>query len=939
MLKKNLVIGFVGRHLKTLPKFVFLFLLSLNLLSCRSDLGGQGNYKQKVDDIKKSETDDRSYRFLELSNGLKVVLVSDLGADKSAASMTVYRGSYQDPVGREGLAHFLEHMLFIGTEKYPEPDGYLQFVRANGGSSNAYTASDHTNYFFDIGSHAFREGFDRFAQFFIAPLFSRDYVEREKNAVNAEYQMQFKDDGWRSNSVTKVALNPDHPQTRFNIGNLKTLSGDVHRDLLVFFEENYSSNQMGLAILTNQTLDEMESWIVEIVSEIRNRNLSSVEIDEPLFKSGTLPATLRHDNIKNIRRISYGFPLPSAKEKHRTKPLDYISNLIGHEGEGSLHEILVKKGWIESLFAGSVDYDETTSLLIVSVDLTKDGYSRIPSINRHLFDYLQMINLKEAERWRYEEQSTMAEISFRFAEKMPAISSVQMLAPRLNDHPPELILSSPYLMKEFDKEMIDKYLAALTPENVLVSISSPEFQGKEKEKNFSVSFELDRNPIELDPIDPEFEELPKKNPFIPSALNLLESDQGPPELFLEKDGIKVYLDTDVDFRIPKVVAQMKIKTDQGFLSAYDQANANLYAMIVKDALNSMSYPAYLAGLTYEIETVAQGFKVLLQGYSEKQFVLIERVLAKLASTKVDLKRFDALKEELLNELANKKFDKPYQQAGRRLKEELISSVWPVEAVFDALVDIELDDLLNWRSDKLANVSLEALFVGNIDSVQVSQIIEHYETVFNSTKKSKDEPEISELSGAREIKLVLDHDDAALFLYVQAEDDDLTNRAKTYLLHHLISPGFFSSLRTDQQLGYVVAAVNSTIKQRGGLGFIIQSPVAGPSYLRSRITDYLKEENARLAALDDKEFTENKAGLISKLMQQDKNLGQRAARYWSDLEMDLETFDGREQLGSAISDLTKEDVLNFFDVIREKTESEYLLISSDGKFGTGKPENF
>ena len=939
MLKKNLFIGFVGRHLRTLPKFVFLFLLSLNLLSCRSDLGGQGNYKQKIDDIRKSETDDRSYRFLELSNGLKVVLVSDLGADKSAASMTVYRGSYQDPVGREGLAHFLEHMLFIGTEKYPEPDGYLQFVRANGGRSNAYTASDHTNYFFDIGSHAFREGFDRFAQFFIAPLFSKDYVEREKNAVNAEYQMQFKDDGWRSNSVTKVALNPDHPQTRFNIGNLKTLSGDVHRDLLVFFEENYSSNQMGLAILTNQTLDEMESWIVEIVSEIRNRNLSSVEIVEPLFKSGTLPATLRHDSIKNIRRISYGFPLPSAKEKHRTKPLDYISNLIGHEGEGSLHEILVKKGWIESLFAGSVDYDETTSLLIVSIDLTKEGYSRIPSINRHLFDYLQMINLKEAERWRYEEQSTMAEIGFRFAEKMPAISSVQMLAPRLNDHPPELILSSPYLMEEFDKEMIDNYLAALTPENVLSSISSPEFQGKEKEKNFSVSFELDRNPIELDSIDPEFEELPKKNPFIPSALELLEADQRLPELFLEKDGIKVYLDTDVDFQIPKVVAQMKIKTDQGFLSAYDQANANLYAMIVKDALNSMSYPAYLAGLTYEIETVAQGFKVLLQGYSEKQFVLIERVLAKLASTKVDLKRFDALKEELLNELANKKFDKPYQQAGRRLKEELISSVWPVDAVFDALVDIELDDLLNWRSDKLANVSLEALFVGNIDSVQVSQIIEHYETVFNSTKKSKKELEISELSSAREIKLVLDHDDAALFLYVQAEGDDLTDRAKTYLLHHLISPGFFSSLRTDQQLGYVVAAVNSTIKRRGGLGFIIQSPVAGPSYLRSRITDYLKEENARLAALDDNEFTENKAGLISKLMQRDKNLGQRAARYWSDLEMDLETFDGREQLGSAISDLTKEDVLNFFDVIREKTESEYLLISSDGKFGTGKPENF
>ena len=935
MLKQTFFIVFAEPYLKTFSRIAVSCLIGFSLISCDSDLSSWSKYKQKVVDIQKSETDDRSYRFLELTNGLKVVLISDLEADKSAASMTVYRGSYQDPPDREGLAHFLEHMLFIGTEKYPEPDGYLQFVRANGGSSNAYTASDHTNYFFDIGSHAFKEGFDRFAQFFIAPLFSKEYVEREKNAVNAEYQMQFKDDGWRSNAITKVALNPDHPQTKFNIGNLETLAGDVHHDLLVFFEENYSANQMGLVVLTNESLDEMESWVVEIVSEIENRNLNDTEIDQPLFKSGTLPATLRHDNIKNIRRISYGFPLPSAREHYATKPLAYISNLIGHEGEGSLHEVLVKKGWIESLFAGSMDSDEKNSLLIISIDLTKEGYSRIPSINRYVFDYLDMIKLKQAERWRYDEQSTMAEISFRFAEKMPAISSVQILSPRLNDYPPELILSSPYLMKEFDKKVIDDYLAALEPENVLISISSPGFKGKEIEKNFSVSFDLDRNPIALDPIDSKFEELPKKNPFIPSVLNLLESDQGPPELFLEKDGIKVYLDTDIDFETPKVVSQMKIEINEGFLSANDQAYATLYAMIVKDALNSMSYPAYLAGLTYDIETVSQGFKVLLQGYSEKQLVLLEEVLNKLVSTKIDRKRFVTLKDELLKELANKAFDKPYQQAGRRLKEELISTVWPVEALLDALVDITPDDLSNWRLEKLANVSLEALFVGNINGAQVSQIIEHYEAVFKSGKRRKKEPDIREIKNPQEIKLALEHDDAALFLYVQAGSNNLTDRAKTYLLHHLISPGFFSSLRTDQQLGYVVAAVNSTIKRKGGLGFIIQSPVAGPSLLRSRIIDYLKTESARLAALGEDEFTENKKGLISKLMQRDKNLQQRAARYWSDLEMDIESFDGKERLGAAISDLTKKDILSFFDEILQKTESQYVLISSDGKFGTKK----
>ena len=91
----------------------------------------------------------------------------------------MYRGSFDDPKARPGLAHFLEHMLFIGTEKYPEPDGYFSFVESNGGSSNAYTAPEVTNYFFDVKPDAFREGLDRFAHFFIDPLLAPD-VEREE---------------------------------------------------------------------------------------------------------------------------------------------------------------------------------------------------------------------------------------------------------------------------------------------------------------------------------------------------------------------------------------------------------------------------------------------------------------------------------------------------------------------------------------------------------------------------------------------------------------------------------------------------------------------------------------------------------------------------------------------------------------------------------------
>src|SRR6056300_925569 len=124
-----------------------------------------------------SPNDNREYRYLQLENQLPVLLVSDPNADKAAAALDVAVGSGQDPVTRMGLAHYLEHMLFLGTKKYPNPDDYQQFIASHGGSQNAYTSFDHTNYFFDIAVDQLEGALDRFSQFFVAPRFDPRYVE------------------------------------------------------------------------------------------------------------------------------------------------------------------------------------------------------------------------------------------------------------------------------------------------------------------------------------------------------------------------------------------------------------------------------------------------------------------------------------------------------------------------------------------------------------------------------------------------------------------------------------------------------------------------------------------------------------------------------------------------------------------------------------------
>ncbi|CAN4107215.1 unnamed protein product [Withania somnifera] len=136
-------------------------------------------------EILKPRIDKRDYRRIVLPNNLEILLISDTETDKCAASMNVCVGAFSDPEGLEGLAHFLEHMLFYASEKYPIEDSYSKYITENGGSTNAFTSSKDTNYYFEVNADGFDEALDRFAQFFIKPLMSADATTREIKAVDS----------------------------------------------------------------------------------------------------------------------------------------------------------------------------------------------------------------------------------------------------------------------------------------------------------------------------------------------------------------------------------------------------------------------------------------------------------------------------------------------------------------------------------------------------------------------------------------------------------------------------------------------------------------------------------------------------------------------------------------------------------------------------------
>ena len=883
-----------------------------------------------TNEVVKSPNDQRDYAHVTLENGMRVLLISDPAADKSAAALVAFRGSFHDPEDRPGLAHFLEHMLFIGTEKYPEPDGYFAFVQKHGGGSNAYTAPDHTNYFFDIQPEYFTEGLDRFAQFFISPLLDKAYVDREKNAVHSEYQMQIKEDGWRGFMVQKVAMNPDHPMSKFSIGTLDTLDGDAYSALITFFEGHYSANQMGAVILHNEPITTLMPWVTELLGQGPNRDLPDLNLTTPLTAPGQLPATLRHQTLKSDRSVSFAFPIPAIDPYYQTKPTGYIGSLIGHEGQGSLHQLLTQKGWITGLGAGSENIDQANAMFEITVQLTEAGMDQVPAITDLVFNYINLLRTEKAQAWLYREAATVATLGFRFREQIPSISTVQSLAPNLMKFPAKDLLVAPYLLENFDAELIDNYLGYLRPDNVLVTVAGPEVEGDKTEQWFNVAYSLE-NGIARNETIARTLTLPAPNPFLPEDLTLIESANSAPEALPDTGPMAFYLAADTEFGVPRATLHVSLRRPNGLISVSDTVRARLYRNLVEDDLNALSYPALLAGVSYGISTPDRGFRISLGGYQDKQSALLQVVLNQLTGLVINPDRFFVLKTELENSLQDSFKNRPFQQGFDRLRQNLLSSSWPAEAQLAELVTVTPEDLTLWRDAYFKQVGVEALAVGNLDMSAAQRIQSQLANSLAIAPVAAAAPTVTQIDGPVTEIMTIDHNDASLVFYLQNNDDALLETAKSKLLGHIIAPEYFSSLRTEQQLGYVVSAFSPEFEQQGGLGFVIQSPSAPAAALHQKTLEFLSGQVTRLTDMTPEDYAQNQEGLIAQVLEKDKNLGDRAWRYWSDLDEGYQGFDGDQQLADAILSIDQESLKRYLDSMLKKAESQYLLILSEGRF--------
>jgi len=906
------------------------------------------------DQISKSPRDTREYRAVTLDNGLKVVLVSDPTTETAAASVDVDAGSNSDPAAFPGLAHFLEHMLFLGTAPFPEAGEYQTFISSHGGGHNAYTAYENTNYYFDIDQADLEPALARFSQFFIAPLFTQAYVDRERNAVNSEYQSGLQDDGRRSYSALKAVLNPEHPLTGFSVGSLDTLQdhdGLSLRDaLLQQYERYYSANLMSAAILGSQSLDQLEVLARTYFSDIPNRQRSAPVNDEPLFAPGTLPAMLAIKPVRDSRSLTFTFPIPDMRDHYRAKPLNYLGNVLGHEGEGSLLSLLRSRGWANGLSAGGgFDYRDA-STFTVSVGLTEAGVDHVDEIAALLFQFIELVRREGIQPWLFAEQRTMAELAFDFQDPPQPINYVSSLSRRLQEFLASELITAAYTYDEFDPLLLQDLLGYFTPDKTLLTFTSRSVEGATTDPWYGSQYDvvpLDSARVKAWSASAPAAELAiaRPNPFIPGNLAIkpmlgvpqpagIPSAQAKPELLVNANGVRLWFKQDQEFRVPRANFYVYALTPLFNNSLQNSLLSSFVVNLVNDQLNEYAYPANLAGAYFGLSGRSRGFTLSVGGYSDKQAVLMETLLQTLVGARFSEERFAIIKTELIRGWQNAALQTPYVRLFQEAQALLVQPYWSEAEKIAAAQDISFADVLAFVPQMLENLRIDALYHGNVQPEDARQMLAIL-TRYLHTDASMPLPGFGTVvklpANTRIVQEVqIPHDDSAIVIYQQGADDSIRTRATISLLATILRTPFYDTLRTEKQLGYIVNAGTLPILNVNGLVLYIESPVADPLVLEANIDAFLTEYSAALAAMDPAMFADIKDGLLNNMREPPRRLDALSSRYWSDIMIQETDTDTTLRMADAIEALGQADIVAYYQRYIADASAGRLVARSAGR---------
>uniref|UniRef100_A0A7M4E8X1 Nardilysin-like n=1 Tax=Crocodylus porosus TaxID=8502 RepID=A0A7M4E8X1_CROPO len=796
----------------------------------------------------------------------------------SAAALCVGVGSFCDPEDLPGLAHFLEHMVFMGSLKYPDENGFDAFVREHGGSDNASTDCERTVFQFDIQQKYFKEALDRWAQFFIHPLMVWDAIDREVEAVDSEYQLAKPSDANRRELLLGSLAKPGHPMRKFFWGNAETLKHepknrniDIYARLKDFWQLYYSAHYMNLVV-----------------------------------QSKVVP-------VRKVHSLNIAWGLPPQQRHYRVKPLHYISWLVGHEGKGSILSFLRKKFWALTLHGGNsetgFEQNSTYSIFSISVTLTEEGYEYFYEIAHAIFQYLKMLQKRGPDK------------SYHTAKKTDPADFVESLCENMQHFQKEDFLIGNNLLLDYKPEIIADALNQLCPlkANLFLLSAGHEEKCHLKERWFETQYsveDIDKYWSDLWASDFELNQdlhLPEENKYIASNFTLKVRDcsetQHPVKILNTQLGCLWYK-KDNKFRIPKAYVRFHLISPLIQQCSKSVVLFELFVNIFSHNLAEPAYEADVAQLEYKVVAGEHGLIIRVKGFNHKLPLLFQLIIDHLADFNFTPATFEMITEQLKKTYFNILI-KPEMLAKDVRLFILEHGRWSIIDKYQRLMKgISVESLSAFIKAFKSHLFVEGLAQGNLTGRKSKDFLNYI------VQKLQFVP----LAHPCPVQFrVVDLPNTHLLCKVKTlNKGDANSEVTVYYQMHMEEP-CFNFLRTKQTLGG-----NNIISEVSLFSFSTE-------LVDKKIEEFLVCFEEKLKILTTEVFNAQVSVLINMKECEDSYLGEEVDRNWNEIVTQQYFFDRLAHEIEALKSFTKADLVNWFQAHRgHKKKALSLHVVGFGK---------
>jgi insulysin len=871
--------------------------------------------------LKKSINDKRDYKMIELENKLKVLIISDPKASNSAASLSVGIGSLDE--GKiHGLAHFLEHMLFMGSKKYPDENDYGETISKYGGYSNAYTADDHTCYYFSVPPSGFNKVLDIFAQFFIEPLFNESSVKREMNAVDSEHKKNLTNDVWKISQVLKCISKKDHPHNNFGTGCLETLNLDnIVKLVKDFYEKYYTSENMCLVLLDIKPIEKIEQTVIKIFSDIPNKKIN---INRKYGLPFETPKLIKIIPVKSYNEITIIWQIPNADKYldklDNYKPLSFISHVIGHEGHGSIYELLRKNNLAETLYSGMEEKIGDVCLFETNIRLTNLGYENIKLVIDIIYEYIDILKkdlLNNSSKITniYNDNIKLNNIGIKNLQKQDPSDYVTHLSSKWINYKNNIedLLLSEMLLETYSKNVNYSILEVLdyfNKKNSVIIITSKNYENKldKKEKWYDTSYSVEdkinlnnNNNIKLDIKKNLF--LPDKNKYITDndkMITDIKSMKYPILLNNYKDFELWYQFNNV-YNIPETIFMGKIffpivKKNKDNILLY--TTFLLYINCVRDIINPDIYECNMSNYKTNFSFSSNTLTIYINGPSSKINKVLNMFIENILHSNITETVFHKIKTIIQKNLKNSLLEPPYKCVMSKLLGYIDYSYYTHKDILNVIDNIKYNDVINILDKYFVDISAKNYIAGNIRKEDSIKLANTFKKLLNGNKnnelkliktiknlkkgKVKHKRFQSENPKERNSSIIICYN----LGYVKPNKTKKWDYILCYLelIHNILNEKYYDSLRTKEQLGYIV---NSSIKKLGmpncnilTLAFIVQSNIQKSDYLITRTDKFINDSRKILEDIDINDVNNRIDSIIEQLSRPEDNLNSVVFKYYS-----------------------------------------------------------